>query len=193
MDQYQKKIKENLDQADTYLRKFPQVKQLEEKTKVRPSHLALGVVAALVLFVLFGVGQNALCNLVGFAYPVYASFKAVKSDDKNDDKQWLTYWIVFGFFGLIESFTDFFLYWIPFYFVAKMAFLIWLYYPETKGAEVVFTKVIDPVLMKYQPQIDSKLSNAQRIAGQGVAAAKEAKKQLIDGQTEGEPGAKKQS
>jgi len=191
MEQYQRKINEQLDKVDTYLRRYPQVKSIEEKTKVRPAHIALGVVALLVLFVLFGVGQNALCNLIGFAYPVYASFKAVKTDDKADDKQWLTYWIVFGFFGLIESFTDFFLYWIPFYFLAKMAFLIWLYYPETKGAGIVFDKVIDPILMKYQPRIDSGLSSASRIASQAGQAAQTAKK-MYEGQTEGEPGAKKQ-
>jgi len=30
-------------------------------------------------------------NLVGFVYPVYASFKAIKSKKKEDDSYWLTY------------------------------------------------------------------------------------------------------
>jgi receptor expression-enhancing protein 5/6 len=47
--------------------------------------------------------------LVGFVWPVYASFKALKSADTADDTQWLTYWIVFGIVSTVESFTDFLL------------------------------------------------------------------------------------
>ncbi len=27
-------------------------------------------------------------NFVGFSYPAYASFRALETEDKNDDKQW---------------------------------------------------------------------------------------------------------
>jgi hypothetical protein len=67
-------------------------------------------------------------NLVGFVYPAYASFKAIESADKEDDKQWsaarvwraglarmltrlcgpprLTYWVVFSFLTVIEYFSS---------------------------------------------------------------------------------------
>lgn len=37
-----------------------------------------------------------------------------------DDTQWLTYWVVYAAFGIIEYFTDLILSWIPFYFLLKV-------------------------------------------------------------------------
>ena len=48
------------------------------------------------------------------------SCKAIESVDKDDDTMWLTYWVVFAFFGVIEYFTDILLWWIPFYFFLKV-------------------------------------------------------------------------
>ena len=51
------------------------------------------------------------------------SCKAIDSEDKDDDTQWLTYWVVFSFFSVIEFFTDSVLSWMPFYFLLKVAIL----------------------------------------------------------------------
>lgn len=52
------------------------------------------------------------------------SCKAIDSEDKDDDTQWLTYWVVYAAFGIIEYFTDILLSWIPFYFLAKVRSLL---------------------------------------------------------------------
>ena len=49
------------------------------------------------------------------------SCQAIDSEDKDDDTQWLTYWVVYAAFGIIEYFTDIFLGWVPFYFLAKVS------------------------------------------------------------------------
>ena len=46
--------------------------------------------------------------------------KAIDSVQKDDDTQWLTYWVVYAAFGIIEFFTDLILSWVPFYFLAKV-------------------------------------------------------------------------
>ena len=69
-------------------------------------------------------------NLVGWGFPAYLSFKALETPQANDDVQWLTYWVVFGFFNLIESFAlRLVLYYIPWYFTMKTVFIIWLQLP----------------------------------------------------------------
>ena len=53
-----------------------------------------------------------LANTVGFLYPAYCSIKALESSVKNDDTQWLTYWVVFAFFSVVEYFADFIAGWV---------------------------------------------------------------------------------
>jgi hypothetical protein len=69
---------------------------------------------------------------VGFAYPAYRSFKALESPGDEDDKQWLTYWVIYGTFGVAEGFADKIVGWLPLYYPAKIGFLCWLMLPQTK-------------------------------------------------------------
>lgn len=46
--------------------------------------------------------------------------KAIESNVKEDDTQWLTYWVVYGLFSVLEAFSDIFLSWFPFYYVSKV-------------------------------------------------------------------------
>lgn len=50
--------------------------------------------------------------------------KAIESKQKDDDTKWLTYWVVYSAFSLVEFFTDIFLFWIPFYWLLKVSFLV---------------------------------------------------------------------
>eukprot|EP00457_Paulinella_chromatophora_P010816 gb/GEZN01010932.1/.p1 GENE.gb/GEZN01010932.1/~~gb/GEZN01010932.1/.p1 ORF type:complete len:225 (-),score=36.99 gb/GEZN01010932.1/:399-1073(-) len=179
-------------QTDNFLetvvyKKIPQLKPLVAKLPppVKPAYVVFGAGALVVLIILIGVGANAFCNLVGFVYPVYCSFKALKSDSKEDDTQWLTYWIVYGFFNTFESITDLLLAWIPFYYLLKIVFLVWLMAPQTMGATMVYKNLIEPQLAKYESKVDGILKKT----GEGVAAAAvhaNAARRHLEGETGGE-------
>lgn len=40
------------------------------------------------------------------------------------------------------------LYWVPFYYVFKSVFILWLQLPGTRGAEVLYNQALHPVLQK---------------------------------------------
>jgi len=161
-DQYIAQVNNQLDQIDLQLRNNPYVAQAAAKTGVRPSLIVAGVGGFFVLFIIAGFGARFLTNLVGFVYPIYGSFRALKSPDTTDDALWLTYWVVFGFFSLIESATDVLFFWIPFYNFVKMAFLIYLYAPQTKGANHIFNNIINPFLQKHERDIDNYVAQGER-------------------------------
>jgi receptor expression-enhancing protein 5/6 len=50
------------------------------------------------------------------------SIKAIESKEKDDDTKWLTYWVVYSTFHLLEFFADIFLFWIPLYWFFKVIY-----------------------------------------------------------------------
>ena len=54
----------------------------------------------------------------------------------------MMYWIVFALFCFVETIADIMIaFWFPFYYELKMAFVIWLLSPWTKGASILYRKV----------------------------------------------------
>ncbi|XP_074039190.1 receptor expression enhancing protein A isoform X2 [Leptinotarsa decemlineata] len=99
--------------------------------------------------------------LFGTLYPAYASYKAVKSKDVKQYVKWMMYWIVFALFTCIETFTDVFLSWFPFYFEIKIILVIWLLSPATKGSSILYRKFVHPTLSSREQEIDEYISKAK--------------------------------
>ena len=51
---------------------------------------------------------------------IYISIKALESVNKDDDTKWLTYWVVFALFSVVEFFSDIIFSWFPFYWLVKV-------------------------------------------------------------------------
>jgi receptor expression-enhancing protein 5/6 len=152
-----------------YLQKF------EDKTNLQRVYLAYGLIVVVVLWLMVGYGARLLCNFIGFLYPGYASFKAIESSSKDDDTQWLIYWVVYGAFALAEMVSDVFLFWIPFYWFFKCAFLMWCMSPQTwNGSRFIYYKVIRPFVLRYEDKIDETISKATSYGKEALAEGRKA-------------------
>eukprot|EP01138_Halocafeteria_seosinensis_P015714 gb/GECG01016035.1/.p1 GENE.gb/GECG01016035.1/~~gb/GECG01016035.1/.p1 ORF type:complete len:241 (+),score=32.77 gb/GECG01016035.1/:1-723(+) len=152
------KMKNGLEKIDEDLSQIDLLNQASEKTGIKRLYLSTGILF-LILFALFtGFGAGFIVNLVGFAYPAFMSFKALDTKDRNDDSQWLTYWICFAFLNLFETVGGLVLSFIPFYNGLKCIFLFYLFLPQTKGADFVYHQFVEGFFKKHESTFSHHIS-----------------------------------
>nr|GAT50816.1 predicted protein [Mycena chlorophos] len=145
--QAQSKASYYLAQLDKELTKYPFLNAFEERTQVPKTWAVLGGATLLVFLHLINPLAALISNLVGWGLPAYLSFKAIETPTPQDDIQWLTYWVVFGFFNVLEGFTlRALLYYLPWYWSFKTIFVLWLQLPAFRGAQKTYHVLLKPVL-----------------------------------------------
>jgi len=145
--QAQNKVAYHLNQLDKELTKYPVLNTFEQHTQVPKTFLAIGAILLLALFHFINPVAAPISNLIGWGLPAYLSFKALETPAPQDDVQWLTYWVVFGFFNFAESVAlGLILYYVPWYYALKSVFVLWLQLPNVRGAQVIYVSVLKPVL-----------------------------------------------
>lgn len=131
---------------------YEHLEVIQKKTGV-PGKYVIGGLILSVFFVSLGFLERFITNIVGTIYPAYWTMKSIESKD-NDDKQWLTYWVVFASFTIIDMFSGFLLNFIPFYFFFKIVFLIWLFMPNSQGSTIIYHLLVVRVFKSFEQDID---------------------------------------
>ena len=150
-------IEQAVQKVDEFLRAYPGITQydrlcdLEKKTGYQKEYIFGAVVSVLSTILFMAGGFKLISDLAAFLYPAYMSVKAIDSTDPLDDVQWLTYWVVFGAFSIMESVApmSWLIMWIPFYHVLKIFFFLWLSHPKFMGAGLVYKQVVKPFVLPY--------------------------------------------
>ncbi|KUI56739.1 Protein yop-1 [Cytospora mali] len=148
MSSPQDKVQHYLGQLDRELSKYPTLQNLEKQSGVPKTYGVIGLITLYFFFIVFNLGGQLLTNLAGFVIPGYYSLEALFSASKTDDTQWLTYWVVFAFFTVLESLLSV-VYWFPFYYTFKFVFLLWLAMPTFRGADLIFRSFLQPTVGRY--------------------------------------------
>ncbi|CAP37999.2 Protein CBG21224 [Caenorhabditis briggsae] len=137
------------------------VKKLEDGTGSKREIFAYGLIALNCVYMILGSWAELMCNLIGVAYPAYVSVKAIRTVGTDDDTVWLMYWTVFGAFSIIDFFAMAIMSYFPIYWVAKAAFLLYLYLPQTHGSHVIYHSIIDPLVAHMEKSLSGKLPPKQ--------------------------------
>ena len=130
--------------------------------KVHPTYVILGVFLLLFVPINLGLFPHFFVSVLGFLYPSYMSVKTMDHLKKENQRQWLTYWLVFCFLEIFNClFMLIFSMILPFFYPLKALFLIWLFYPKSKGATILFEKVFRRLFdaaksLKDDTQVDIK-------------------------------------
>uniref|UniRef100_A0A0R3S0M5 Receptor expression-enhancing protein n=1 Tax=Elaeophora elaphi TaxID=1147741 RepID=A0A0R3S0M5_9BILA len=126
--------------------------------KSREQQLYYVIFALFAFYLLLGCFAELICNVFGFAYPAYASVKAIRTPNKEDDTQWLMYWTVFASFSIADSMISGITNSFPTYWLFKAAFLLYLYFPNSNGTQMLFYNIVNPTISA----IDDFISNYER-------------------------------
>ena len=86
---------------------------------------------------------------MGYAYPAFKSFKCIQKGQKEKYPEWLMYWAVISCFTASEVFGDVLVSWLPFYYEAKVAIIIYLVC-NRKAAVAFYRKYLHPTLETYE-------------------------------------------
>ncbi|XP_068957983.1 receptor expression-enhancing protein 3 isoform X3 [Petaurus breviceps papuanus] len=105
--------------------------------------------------------SRAVVLIFGILYPAYYSYKAVKTKNVKEYVRWMMYWIVFALYTVIETLADLTVAWFPLYYEMKIAFVIWLLSPYTRGASLIYRKFLHPLLSSKEREIDDYIVQAK--------------------------------
>ncbi|KAK9466855.1 TB2/DP1, HVA22 family-domain-containing protein [Lipomyces arxii] len=147
---YQDQAFAAISSLDKELSKYPLLQKFEAQTGVPKSYGVLGAVGSYLFLIFLNIGGigELLANVAGLVVPGYYSLIALESPTPTDDTQYLTYWVVFSFFSVIEFWSRAILYWVPFYWFFKVILFLYLGLPQFNGAKVVYKAVVKPVAAK---------------------------------------------
>lgn len=143
--------------------KIPFIQAASEKTGQRAEYIVLVLGVLTVFFTIFtSVGRSIVVSLIFFFYPAYKSFEALKSEKTCDDKKWLTYWVVFGFFYAFDGLFKFFLGWMWGFELIRIAALAYVLHPALCGHQKVYDNFLKPFLTKYEENVDQYINKAEK-------------------------------
>ena len=134
---------------------LPFVKKIHRVTQIPSSIIALIGTVYLVHQAWVGAYAELISILVGTIYPAFKSIQALQTDTSvEDDKAWLTYWIVYGSIVIADQYVHFILEFIPMYYFVKLCVFLWLQIPgPLNGAQLVFRVVVRPLYTCLRPVI----------------------------------------
>jgi receptor expression-enhancing protein 5/6 len=161
--------------------------RIETRIGVDRVNIVLVLKIFVVIYLVVGGGREFVCNLIGFLYPAYTSIKAIESKEKDDDTKWLTYWVVYAAFSLVEFFSDYILSWLPFYWLLKCLFLIICMLPfKWNGSTFIYKRIIRPFFLKHQKTIDSAVDSAAEAGDSVIEGATGKRRRIFRGRESGE-------
>jgi len=135
---------------------------IQEKTGVKGIYVVILLIIC-VFLVYLNIFDTVITNLLGTLYPAFWTIKSIENDDLEEQKNWLTYWAVFGSFVLIDMFSPVIVKIIPFYFVFKIIFLIMLFMPGSKVGPFIYGILVKKILGKYEDKIDNAFDQMDEI------------------------------
>ncbi|KAK4797608.1 hypothetical protein SAY86_029934 [Trapa natans] len=106
------------------------------------------------------LATRCLIMVFGYAYPAFHCFGMVEKNQANVEELqfWCRYWIIMAIVTTLERITDLLISWSPMYNELKLAFILYLWHPKTKGTAHVYETFLHPFIAQHENHIERKLA-----------------------------------
>ncbi|CAO3587720.1 unnamed protein product [Absidia cylindrospora] len=138
MENFQATFKKTEEKWDRSLSQSSRLCQAEELTKIPKVYLSMILGSVIFILLFLNVSGQFISSFIGWFYPAQATLHAVEYPSHELRQQWFTYWVVLGLLQSIEYFEDTILYWMPFYYLFKTVFILYLMLPSVTGATTLY-------------------------------------------------------
>ena len=152
------------------------MKSIKDKTGIDGIFVII-FLSLCVLLVYMGIFESLITSLVGTLYPGFSTIKAIQKN--KDKKEWLTYWVIFGSFLIFDMFSTIIIKVVPYYFVLKIIFLIWMFIPGSNGCQIVYDFLISKVMKPIEQIIDIFFEEYKEMRGELVKNAKRGGQKIV--------------
>ncbi|KIW08176.1 uncharacterized protein PV09_01107 [Verruconis gallopava] len=113
---------------------------------------------------MFSVIADLLTTVTTVLFPIFASYKALRTSDPAQLTPWLMYWVVVSLLFTAESTLGFVLSWIPFYSWLRLMLHLYLVLPGKQGATLLYQEYVHPFFAEHENDIDKFITEAHEKA-----------------------------
>ncbi|KAF4553672.1 TB2/DP1-like protein [Elsinoe fawcettii] len=113
---------------------------------------------------MFGIIADSLTTVTSVLFPIFASYKAIRTSDPAQLTPWLMYWTTLSLFLATESFFHPILSWTPFYSWIRLGVHLYLVLPGQQGSVFLYRQYLHPWLETHERQIDHAITEGHEKA-----------------------------
>ena len=140
-----------------------------DKLGVPPGMAIAGLGSAVILIGIVVKGYDILIAALTVVYPMWCSVLAIEDNKSDTTTKWLTYWTIYSLFTLVELFVGFIFDFIPYFWVLRLGFFLYLMSPYFNGADTIYKTVLKGLLAQHKDEIE-KFFESIRAQGDAMGA-----------------------
>lgn len=127
-----------MEEINIHFDKFTPAKYLANRFNLQVSTVVSIYLCIAFLLTLSHTLGYFVVVFTGLVYPGFITLTSLHSKDHDHDKQWFGYWVLFSLNNFLDYLLTPIIPQIPFYYSSRMLFTIYLFWPTTKGSEVIY-------------------------------------------------------
>ena len=134
--------------------KIPFIQKTALRFGVDPMILLAVLILGFFLILMVPCLGSLITNSILFIYPAYKTYKAIESEEKEDDKKLMTYWLAFGLIYSLDTVFRYLLSFIPLYHIVRFSILAFLFFNDFTGSLHLYQFFLQPALEKLCSKVD---------------------------------------